>query len=66
MPLTPLRITFNQACQLLNINRDALYRLIKTDSAFPKIIKDGNTKQAACYFDYADIMNWWERKKMAA
>lgn len=61
-----LRIKFKDVCELLDINRDALYKLTRTDQNFPKVIKDGNTKQASCYFDYQDLIAWWENKKLAA
>lgn len=64
--LNKLRLSFNEVCDLLSVKRDSLYRLIKIDNTFPKPIKDGETKQAACYFDYQDILNWHENKKNAA
>lgn len=59
----PLRVTFKQVCCLLGISRDGLYALMERDSTFPKGIKDGNSRQAPVYFDYQDLIAWWEFKK---
>ena len=64
--LTPIRVTQNQACELLGISRDNLMKLRKTDSTFPTPIKHGTTRQAAIYFDYADLMQWHKDQKHAA
>lgn len=58
-----LRVSYNEACSMLSIKRDALSRLIKTDNKFPKPIKEGSTKQAPVYFDYQDLVEWWNEKK---
>ncbi|WP_151778556.1 transcriptional regulator [Acinetobacter brisouii] len=58
-----LRITYNQACELLSIKRDALRRLAKEDPAFPKPYKQGSTRQAPVYFDYADLVAWHNNQK---
>lgn len=62
----PLRITKNDACQLLSISRDKLDKLIRDDSAFPRPIKEGVTRQAAVYFDRQSIVDWWNAQVAAA
>lgn len=64
--LTPLRVTYNQACELLSIKRNALANLIKNDSTFPKAYKYGTTRQAPVYFDYADLVAWHNNQKANA
>lgn len=60
------RVSFNEACELLSIGRDGLYKLMRMDNTFPRPIKDGNSKQAAVYFDWQDLANWWQAKKLGA
>lgn len=61
--MQPLRITFNQACEILSISRDNLRNLIIRDKSFPRPIKCGNTRQAPVYFDYIELNNWHEKQK---
>lgn len=58
-----LRITYNQACELLSIKRDTLRELILNDPAFPALFKTGSSRQAAVYFDYTDLTHWHNTKK---
>lgn len=64
--LTPLRVTLNQACELLSIKRNALSELIKKDKSFPIPYKYGNTRQSPVYFDYADLVAWHNQQKAKA
>lgn len=64
--MQPLRVTLNQTCELLSIKRNALANLIKNDSTFPKGYKYGTTRQAAVYFDYADLVAWHNQQKAKA
>lgn len=61
--MQPIRITYNQACELLSIKRDALRQLVQKDPAFPKPYKQGSTRQAPVYFDYADLVAWHNNQK---
>jgi predicted DNA-binding transcriptional regulator AlpA len=61
--LPKIRINQSTACQMLDIGRDGLKKLIAKDSTFPRPIKEGNTRQAPVYFDYGDLMKWHESKK---
>ena len=56
--MQPLRVTYNQACDLLSITRDTLRNLPKKDPTFPKFYKGGTTRQAPVYFDYAELVQW--------
>lgn len=62
--MNPIRIQFNQACELLNVSRESLRHIIRTDEKFPRPIKNGNAKQAPVYFDYGDILSWHEEQKL--
>lgn len=61
--MQPLRLTFKQTCQILNISRDKLRLLTLQDESFPRPIKCGNTKQASVYFDYIELKYWHEKQK---
>lgn len=61
--MQPIRVTYNQACELLSIKRDALRRLAKEDPTFPKFIKCGNNRQSPVYLDYADLVAWHNNQK---
>lgn len=63
MSIQPLRIQFKTVCELLDISRESLRHIVRTDASFPKPIKMGTTKQAPVYFDYADLMAWHESQK---
>ena len=58
-----LRLTMNEACQFLTVQRDKLNKMVKDDPSFPKPIKDGFTRQSAVYFDHSELIEWWEEKK---
>lgn len=58
MPIQPIRVQFKTVCELLDISRESLRHIVRTDLTFPRPIKTGNTKQAPVYFDYADLMQW--------
>lgn len=61
--MQPIRVTINQACELLNIKRTTLHLIVKQDSSFPRPIKYGATRQAPVYFDYADLVAWHKAQK---
>lgn len=63
---TPIRIQFSTACQLLDVTRESLRHTIRKDPSFPRPIKQGTTKQAPVFFDYADLIEWHNSKKEAA
>lgn len=63
MTISPIRIQFKTACELLDISRESLRHLIRTDALFPRPIKIGESKQSPVFFDYAELMQWHEDKK---
>lgn len=65
MTIKPIRVQFKTACQLLDISREALRHLVRTDKTFPKAIKTGTTKQAPVYFDYAELVAWHNKQKLS-
>ncbi|OTG80470.1 transcriptional regulator [Acinetobacter sp. ANC 5054] len=65
MTITPLRLQFKKTCELLDISREKLRHLQRTDESFPKAIKAGTSKQSAVFFDYAELMAWHEKQKLS-
>ncbi|OWX59864.1 transcriptional regulator [Acinetobacter baumannii] len=53
------------ACELLDISRESLRHIQRTDETFPKAIKIGTTKQAPVYFDYAELVEWHNNQKQS-
>ena len=60
-----LRLTMNETCHFLSVQRDKLNKMVKDDVSFPRPIKEGTSRQAAVYFDRVEIEGWWEEKKQA-
>ncbi len=65
MTINPIRVQFKTACELLDVSRESLRHKIRTDKTFPKPIKEGNSKQAPVYFDYAELVEWHNNKKQS-
>ncbi len=64
--MQPIRITFNQACELLSITRNTLRLLTQKDATFPKGYKAGTARQAPVYFDYAELVKWHNNQNSQA
>lgn len=60
-----IRIRFITACKWLDISREGLRYIIKTDEKFPRPLKTGTSKQSPVYFDYNELLEW-HRAKLAA
>ena len=60
-----MRLTINEVCHMLSVQRDKLNKLIKSDPSFPIPIKEGSSRQAPVYFDHTELVEWWENKKQA-
>ncbi|MFH6911273.1 helix-turn-helix transcriptional regulator [Acinetobacter sp. AM3-2] len=60
-----LRLTMNETCHFLSVQRDKLNKMVKDDASFPRPIKEGTSRQAAVYFDHSELIEWWEEKKQA-
>jgi len=65
MTTSPIRIQFKTACELLDISRESLRHIIRTDPLFPRPIKTGKSKQSPVYFDYAELIEWHNNKKQS-
>ncbi len=63
--ILPIRIQFNTTCQILDISREKLRHLQRTDETFPKALKMGESKQSAVFFDYAELIAWHEKQKLS-
>ena len=63
MTISPIRVQFKTVCELLDVSRESLRHKIRTDKTFPKPIKEGDSKQAPVYFDYADLVAWHNNQK---
>ncbi len=61
---TPTKALIRQPalCDWLDLSRSGLDKLRKKDPAFPKPIKDGDTKQAAAYYVVAEVDAWLRAK----
>lgn len=49
-------------CRSLDMTRSGIDKLSKNDPTFPRPIKFGEARQAACYFVVAEIETWLEAK----
>jgi len=65
MTIKPIRVQFKTACELLDISRESLRHIVRTDTAFPRPIKTGDSKQSAVYFDYAELLEWHNNQKQS-
>ena len=65
MTTKPIRVQFKTACELLDISRESLRHIVRTDTTFPRPIKAGDTKQAPVYFDYAELVEWHNGQKQS-
>ena len=61
--MKPLRLKYNQVCELLNVTRDCLRKIIENDLSFPRPLKNSSARQAAVYFDTAEIEDWYKSYK---
>ena len=62
-PPPPLRLSLPRVCEVLDLSREGLRKLQRRDPSFPRPIKQGTTRQAAVYFDYAELIAWHESQK---
>ena len=65
MTIKPIRVQFKTACELLDISRESLRHIVRTDETFPKAIKMGASKQSAVFFDYAELVEWHNGQKQS-
>lgn len=61
---TPRKALIRQSalCDWLDLSRSGLDKLRKKDPAFPKPIKDGDTRQAAAFYVVAEVDAWLQAK----
>lgn len=64
-PATPTLISQPNLCILLDKSRSGLAKLRAKDPSFPKPIKDGKSKQAACYYLMSEVESWITSRKLA-
>ena len=65
MTINPIRVQFKTACELLDVSRESLRHIVRTDASFPRPIKTGESKQASVYFDYAELVAWHNGQKQS-
>ena len=65
MTIKPIRVQFKTACELLDVSRESLHHIVRTDASFPRPIKTGESKQASVYFDYAELVAWHNGQKQS-
>lgn len=51
-----------EVCRAIGQTRSGLDKLRKKDPTFPRPVKFGDTRQAACYYVIAEINNWLASK----
>lgn len=51
------------AAKVLDLSKSGLEKLVNADPSFPRPIKMGDTRQAAVFFDQAEILAWIDAKK---
>lgn len=56
--LNQLLVNIKQACKMLNLSSTTLYRLVKNDPNFPKLIKLTAKKNV---FKYSELKAWTDR-----
>lgn len=61
--IQPLRLSMNKVCTMLDLTREGLRKLMLNDPKFPRAMKMGQSRQAAVYFDYQDLLEWHEYQK---
>ena len=61
---TPTKALIRQPalCDWLDLSRSGLDKLRKKDPAFPKPLKDGDSRQAAAYYVVAEVESWLRSK----
>lgn len=64
--IQPLRLSMNKVCTMLDVTREGLRKLAASDPEFPKPLKNGPARQAHVYYDYASLVEWHEKRKIAA
>lgn len=62
MTIKPIRVQFKTACELLDVSRESLRHIVRTDATFPRPIKTGESQQAPVYFDYAQLVEWHNKQ----
>lgn len=65
MFVSPIRVQFKTACELLDVSRESLRHIVRTDATFPRPLKEGKSKQSPVYFDYAELLEWHNSKKQS-
>lgn len=55
-------LTFGEVCSLMRKSRSGLYKLMASDSSFPKPIKDGQSRSARAFFAASEIAAYQEAK----
>ncbi len=66
LSIQPLRLSMNKVCELLDVTREGLRKLQMNDPTFPKPLKGGVSRQCRVYYDYASLVEWHEKQKLAA
>ncbi len=65
MTIKPIRVQFKTACELLDISRESLRHIVRTDASFPRPIKTGESKQSPVYFDYTELVEWHNKQRLS-
>lgn len=55
-------LSFSEVCGLLRKSRSGLYKLMASDTNFPKPTKDGDARSARAYFSAQEIADYQAAK----
>ena len=65
MTIKPIRVQFKTACELLDVSRESLRHIVRTDASFPRPIKTVESKQGLVYFYYSVLVAWHNGQKQS-
>lgn len=55
-------MTFGEVCSLMRKSRSGLYKLMASDSTFPKPVKDGAARSSRAFFVASEIATYQDAK----
>lgn len=62
-PANPAQmLTFGEVCSLMRKSRSGLYKLMASDSTFPKPVKDGAARSSRAFFVASEIATYQDAK----
>ena len=65
MTIKPIHVQLKTAYELLDISRESLRHIVRTDKSFPKAINTGESEPSPIYFDDAELVAWHNNQNAA-